>query len=86
MDLPNLKDVLNPATIEEHLTEEEIQELVELLPGKDKSELRYAFDVKDLNGFTPFENFERKLKKGYYTSLREREDIIMEKLNQQKLK
>ena len=60
--------------------------MVELLPNKDKSELSYVFDVKGLNSFTPFENFERKLKKGYYTSLREREDVIMEKLNQQKLK
>ena len=56
------------------------------MPNQDKSEFDHVFDVKGLNGLTPFENFERKLKKGYYTSLREREDVIMDKLNQQKLR
>lgn len=69
LELKQLSDVINLNVIEKEFNKEEMEELMQLLPQKNMKCLKYAFQGQGLQG-NPFTNFERKLKSGYFTSLR----------------
>lgn len=56
-----------------------------LVPGGKKENLRYALEGKGIYEMH-LENFMRKLKSGYFSSFREKEDEINEKLSAMRLK
>ena len=66
--------------IREEFNEEEINELLELLPNKDMKELQYALEGEGFYG-QHLKLFDKKLKAGYFTTFREKEEEIMATLS-----
>ena len=58
-------------TIIEEFNEEEIKELLELVPNKNMEDLQYALQGEGFHG-QHLDLFDKKLKAGYFTTFREK--------------
>ena len=77
LELENLSDIINPKVIEEEFSEQEIKQLYKHLPEgmKNQEGLNTALKGEGFNE-KHLDNFERKIKRGYFSSFREKEDEI----------
>ena len=73
------------STIQENFNEQEIAELLEHTPDKKIETLKYALEGDGL-AQNHLAAFQKKLKSGYFTSFKEKEDEILNTLSEYRLR
>lgn len=84
-DVRDYSSFLNMHTLAQELDQDDIQELLEHVPGRSLEHLREALEGKGLHE-THLQGFQRKMKSGYFTGLREKAEEVEEKLNMSRMK